>query len=82
MEKAFGQNIGLVANYSSITAALKQWLAMVMSNRAAFHAINQDQNSWQLATTQSKLNVFDSIWLGFLSDLKNDKADIVSDLGL
>ncbi len=35
MEKAFGSNIGLVANYGSITAANKQWLAMVASHRAA-----------------------------------------------
>ena len=82
MEAAFGENIGLVANYSSITAANKQWLAMVASHRAAFYAINQDQNSWPLATTQSKLNVCDSIWQGFLSDLNARKADIIADLGL
>lgn len=82
MEKAFGDNIGLVANYATITAANKQWLAMVASHRAAFYGINQNQNSWQLATAQSKLNVCDSIWQGFLSDLKNNKADIIADLGL
>ena len=80
MEKAFGDNIGLVANYGSITAALKQWLAMVASDRAAFHAINENQTSWQLATAQSKLNKLDSTWLGFISDL--NKADIIADLGL
>tara|TARA_Y100000310_G_scaffold344233_1_gene455871 strand:- start:2785 stop:3156 length:372 start_codon:yes stop_codon:yes gene_type:complete len=82
MERAFGDNIGIVANYGSITAANKQWLATIAANRAAFHAINQNQNSWQLATAQSKLNVCNSIWTGFLSDLKNNKADIVADLGL
>ena len=82
MEKAFGDNIGIVANYASITAANKQWLAMVASHRAAFYGINQNQNSWQLATTQSKLNVCDSIWQGFISDLKANKADIIADLGL
>ena len=82
MEKQFGGNIGLVANYASINAAHKQWLAMVASHRAAFYGINQDQNTWALATTQSKLNVCDSIWLGFLSDLKSRSADIVSDMGL
>lgn len=82
MEKAFGDNVGLVTNYSSITAALKQWLSMVHSHRTAFHAINQNQNSWDLATTQSKLNVFDSIWLGFLSDLKERRSDIITDMGL
>lgn len=82
MEKAFGDKVGIVAKYGSITAANKQWLAMVASHRAAFYAINQNQNTWQLATTQSKLNVCDSIWQGFLSDLKDNKADIISDLGL
>ena len=82
MEKAFGDGVGLVANYGSITATYKQWLAMVASHRAAFYAINQNQNSWQLATAQSKLNVCDNIWTGFLSDLKNNKADIVADMGL
>ena len=56
------KEVGLVANYSSINAATKQWLALVASHRAAFYAINQNQNTWQLATTQSKLNVIDSIW--------------------
>ena len=82
MEKSFGDKIGLVAKYSSITAAHKQWLALVASNRAAFYAINQNPNSWQLVTTQSKLNVIDTIWLGFLADLQKHKADIVSDMGL
>ena len=82
MEKAFGNNIGLVANYDNITAAMKQWLAMVASSRAAFHAINENQTSWQLATAQSKLNVLDSIWLGFISDIKADSAEIVTDMGL
>lgn len=82
MENAFGENVGLVANYASITAALKQWLAAVASHRAAWYAINQDQNSWSLATAQSKLNICDAIWSGFLSDLKNRKADIIADLGL
>ena len=82
MEKAFGDNIGLVANYASIKAANQQWLAMVASHRAAFYAINQDQGNWSLSTTQSKLNVCDSIWQGFLSDLKSNKSDILADLGL
>ncbi len=82
MEKAFGDNIGLVANHASITAANQQWLAMIASHRAAFYAINQNQNTWSLATSQSKLNVIDSIWQGFLSDLKNNKSDIIADLGL
>jgi hypothetical protein len=82
IENQFGDNIGIVANYASITAANKQWLAGVASHRAAFYAINQNQNSWQLATAQSKLNVCDSIWQGFLSDLKTRKSDIIADLNL
>lgn len=82
IENALGDNVGVVANYGSVTAANKQWLAMIASHRAAFYAINQNQNSWQLATAQSKLNVCDSIWQGFLSDLKTRKADIIADLGL
>ncbi len=82
MENAFGDNIGLVTNYGSITAANKQWLAMVGSHRAAFYAINHNQSSWQLAISQSKLNVCLNIWKGFLSDLKIRKADIIADIGL
>ena len=82
MEMAFGKNEGLVANYATITAAGKQWLAAIASHRAAFYGINQNQNTWQLATSQSKLNVCDAIWKGFLSDLKTRKADILADLGL
>lgn len=69
MENAFSDDVGLVAKYGSITAAKKQWLAMVASHRAAFFGINQNQGTWTLAITQSKLNVCDSIWKGFLSDI-------------
>ena len=82
MEKAFGGGIGLVANYASITASYKQWLASVASHRAAFYGINQNQNSWNLATAQSKLSICNNVWKGFLTDLKNNKADIVADMGL
>jgi len=82
MEKVFGDNIGLVANHASITAALKQWLAMVAADRAAWHGINQDQNNWSLATTQSKLNVLNATWKGFLSDVKNKGPDLIADMGL
>lgn len=82
IENAFGDNVGIVANYGSITAANKQWLAAIASHRAAFYAINQDQSAWQLAVTQSKLNVCNAIWQGFLADLKERKADILADLGL
>ena len=85
MEKAFGllgKSPGLVANYASITASWKQWLAMVASHRAAFYGINENQNSWGLATTQSKLNVCNSIWKGFLADLKAHSSDIITMMGL
>lgn len=82
MEKEFGDNTEIVANYASISASMKQWLAKVASHRAAFYAINENQNSWSLATTQSKLNICNFIWKGFLSDLKANKADIIADLGL
>ena len=82
MEKAFGDNVGIVANHASITAALKQWLAKVAADRAAWHAINQNQDTWSLSSTQSKLNVLNATWKGFISDLKDNKADIIADLGL
>ncbi len=80
MEVEAGNKIGLVANYGTITAAAKQWLAIVASSRAAFYAINQNPNSWQLATTQSKLNVIDTIWQEFKFKIKN--KDVIDDLGL
>lgn len=80
METELGNNLGLVANYASITAANKQWLACVASHRAAFYAINQGQNTWSLATTQSKLNVIDTIWQDFKTRIQ--KADVIADLGL
>tara|TARA_Y100001949_G_C15983468_1_gene329438 strand:- start:2335 stop:2706 length:372 start_codon:yes stop_codon:yes gene_type:complete len=82
MESVFGDNIGLVANYGSITAANKQWLAGIAADRAAWRGINQNQNTWALSTTQSKLNVLNATWKGFLSDLRDRKADIVADLNL
>ena len=80
MESEAGGNIGLVANYASITATYKQWLAMVASHRAAFYAINQNQNSWQLSTSQSKLNVINDIWQEFKKKIKN--KDVIDDMGL
>jgi len=85
MEKAFGKlgsSPALVTNYATINADYKQWLAMVCSHRAAFYAINQNQNSWQLATAESKLAVIDSIWTGFLSDLKEQSSEIVTEMNL
>ena len=85
MEKAFGglgKSPGLVTNYSNITASYKQWLAGIASDRAAWRAINQSQNTWQLATTQSKLNVLNATWKGFLSDLKEHSSELVTEMGL
>lgn len=85
MEKAFGKvgkSPGLVANYANITASYKQWLAMVASHRAAFYAINQNQNTWGLATSQSKLNVCLNVWKGFLSDIADNNSDILAQVGL
>ena len=80
MEQEAGNKIGLVANYATINAAHKQWLASVASHRAAFYAINQNQNTWQLATSQSKLNVCNDIWQNFLKKIKD--KDVLNDLGL
>lgn len=74
------RGIGLVANYGSIKATYKQWLANVASHRAAFYGINQNQNSWQLATAQSKLNVCDAIWKEGKKNL-ND-YDVTSKMGI
>jgi len=52
----------LVTNYATFTAYQKQTLALAASSKAAMIGINQNQNSWQLATSQSKLNVLDSLY--------------------
>ncbi len=85
MEKAFGKigkSPGLVANVATITASYLQWLALVASHRAAFYAINQNQGAWQLSITQSKLSICNSIWKGFLSDLKDNSSEIVTEMNL
>jgi len=80
MEKEAGSGVGLVANYADITASYKQWLALVASHRAAFYAINQNQNSWGLSTAQSKLNVIDTIWQEFKVKIKD--KDVIDDMGV
>lgn len=80
MEMLAGNGVEMVANYASITASYKQWLAMVAANRAAFHAINQDQNSWGLATTQSKLNVLNDSWQDFKKAIVD--KDVIDTMGL
>ena len=71
---------GLVTNYGNIPTTYKQWLASIAAARAAWHGINQNQNSWTLATTQSKLNVLDAIWQDGLEKLRNE--DVLNDMGL
>jgi hypothetical protein len=45
--------------YAALPANVKQALAICASSKAAMFAINQNQDNWQLATSQSKLNVLD-----------------------
>jgi len=52
----------VVTNYANVGTTAKRFLAAVAANRAAFYAIQENQNSWGLSTTQSKLNVIDDIW--------------------
>ena len=52
----------VVANYANVSTNFKRYLSVVAASRAAMHAINEDQNSWQIATAQSKLNVLDTVW--------------------
>ena len=80
MEVEAGNGVGLVANYASITASYKQWLALVASQRAAFYAINQNPNAWALATAQSKLNVINDIWQDFKKKIKD--KDVIDSMGL
>ena len=77
-------NNDLVTNYASIGTTWKRYLAQVAANRAAFYAINQNQNAWQLATAQSKLNVFDDSWTTFrkLFELKDGRSDLLDTIGL
>lgn len=79
MERA-SDGKGLVANIGTITASYVQWLASVASHRAAFYGINQDQNSWTLATAQSKLNVINDIWQEFLKAINDE--DVIAKMNL
>lgn len=60
----------LVANYATFTAYHKQMLALCASSKAAMIGINQNQNTWSLVTTQSKLNVLDSLYKESLEIIK------------
>jgi len=61
----------LVTNYATFTAYQKQALALCASSKAAMILINQNQNSWGLATAQSKLNVLDSLYKESIEIIKN-----------
>jgi len=73
-------NVDVVANFGDIGTNYKRFFAAVASNRAAFYAINQDQNAWQLATSQSKLNVINDIWQSARKILAN--KDKIALMGL
>jgi len=57
------------AIYAALDANVNQ--ALCASSKAAMLAINQNQNSWGLATAQSKLNVLD---IAYNEALKRIKA--------
>ena len=70
----------LVANYASIGTNWQPYFSQVAANRTAFYAVNQDQNNWELATTQSKLNVFNDSWQEFKK--RSEKSDFGATAGL
>jgi hypothetical protein len=64
-------NYDLVTNFATLTAYWKQMISLAASSKAAMLAINQNQNTWQLATTQSKLNVLNSNYEDAMKILRN-----------
>lgn len=71
--------VDLVANYSSIGTNYKQFLASVAAARAAMHAISQNVNTWGISTTQTKLNLLNTIWQDGLRLLR--KPDVLALIG-
>jgi hypothetical protein len=61
----------VVANYSAFSLRGKRFLSSLAANRAAFYAINQNQSSWSLPITQSKLNVINDIWQSGLKIIRD-----------
>ena len=59
-----------VADYANIGANLKQALALAASAKAAMILINQNQDQWDLATSQSKLNVLDATYKETIERIK------------
>jgi len=60
----------LVTNIGEFDDYQKQVLALAASSKAAMIGINQNQNSWQLATTQSKLNVLDALYKEAMENIR------------
>ena len=58
-------DIDLIAKNAQLKTNFIQYMAMVASHRAAWYAVNSDTTPWGLSNAQSKMNVFDSIWLEF-----------------
>ena len=73
-------SVDLVTNVADIGAKYVQFFVAVASNRAAFYAINNNLNSWGLATAQTKLNVIDNIWERGVAILKD--KDKIALMGL
>tara|TARA_R100000789_G_scaffold33085_1_gene36586 strand:- start:145 stop:486 length:342 start_codon:yes stop_codon:yes gene_type:complete len=61
-ESIMSSDVGydLVTNYATLTDYWKQMIAMAAASKAAIFGLTQNQNTWQLATTQSKLNVLNT----------------------
>ncbi len=55
-------SVDLVTKVGDIGAKYVQFFAKMAVAGASIEAINQDQNAWGLATTQSKLNVHNRTW--------------------
>ena len=70
----------IVTNIAKVGANYKQFLAAMASQRAAFYAIQQNQGTWDLLTSQSKLNVIDNIWKDGKKILEN--KDKIALMGL
>ena len=64
----------VVTNYASFTTWQKEVLKVAATSMAAMIGINQNQNSWQLATAQSKLNVLDYLYYKSIEQIRKFTA--------
>lgn len=78
MSKAASRD--LVTNYAIISTYLKQWLAKIAVAGASIEAINQNPNTWRLASAQDKKNVHTTNWEKGLKDLED--KDVIERLNL